>query len=49
MDRELLKEFWKQAVDTLQEAIRLTKEAGLENEQEMLDFIDQVNKLSIEF
>lgn len=49
MDRKLLEEFWQEALDMVRESIRITKSAGLQNEQRMLDFIDELNKLSIEF
>ena len=33
----------------VEEAIRITKGSGLQNDQIMIDYIDKLNKLSVEF
>ena len=33
----------------VEEAIRITKGSGLQNDQTIIDYIDKLNKLSVEF
>lgn len=49
MDKKLLEEFWQDTIKMVEEAIRITKGSGLQNDQTMIDYIDKLNKLSVEF